>query len=156
MHPSHFETFISAFAALDERSRLLAGDWVLCPPRDDYGYQSTPKNSITFASMGCDGVHYSILKRDGLLREDSPVVQVNPMDSNDVIVIAQSFLHFLADGCAVSTDEMEAVFQDVITGKILLVDFLSKHFDCLRLLDEERTANLGATFGHLIERKVSL
>ncbi len=124
MDTTHFQTFINAFAVLERRSRLLAGDDVLCPPSKDYGYQSTPKNSLTFAAMGVDGVHYAILKVDGEVRDDLPVVQVSPMDSEDIVVLAESFLSFLADGCDVSLDEMQAVFDGERTGKRQLVPFL--------------------------------
>jgi len=150
---SYFDIFIKAFAALDDRSRVLDGDRILCPPSEDFGYQSTPKNALTFASMGCDGVHYAILKRDGLARDDSPVVQFSPMDSNDITVLASSFLRYLADGCGVSEEQMEAVFEAERAGRAELVDFLSARFDGVTLLAEERTVDLNARFGHMVERK---
>jgi hypothetical protein len=106
--------------------------------------------------MGVDGVHYAILKLDGAVRANSPVVHVSPMDSDDVTVLAESFLHYLADGCAVSTKEMQALFEAELAGKNKLVAFLSEHFDGIRLLEEERTAKLGTAFGHLVERKATL
>jgi hypothetical protein len=151
---THFDIFMKAFAVLDERSRVLDGDCVLCPPSEDFGYQSTPKNALTFASLGCDGVHYAILKRDGLVRDDSPVVQVSPMDSDDITVLACSFLRYLADGCRVSEEQMEAVFEAERAGSTELVDFVSQRFDASRLLAEERVVDLNARFGHLVERKV--
>jgi hypothetical protein len=151
---THFEIFIRAFAVLDERSRVLDGDNVLCPPSEDYGYQSTPKNALTFASMGVDGVHYAILKRDGVVRDDSPVVHVSPMDSDDITVLAESFLRYLADGCRVSEEQMEAVLEAERAGKPELVDFLSERFDGSSLLAEERTDDLNARFGHFIQRKI--
>src|SRR5438105_551065 len=134
MATPHFQTFIDAFAAVDQRSRLLAGDDVLCPPSEDFGYQSTPKNAVTFASMGVDGVHYAILKLDGQVRDDSPVVHVSPMDSNDLTVMAESFLSFLTIGCGVSAREMQSVFDAERSGEHRLVEFLSQHFDRYRLL----------------------
>ncbi len=153
MATTHFQTFIDAFAAVEQRSRLLAGDDVLCPPSEDYGYESTPKNAVTFAAMGVDGVHYAILKRDGQVRDDSPVVHVSPMDSDDLTIMAESFLLFLAVGCGVSARKMQSVFDAERSGKHQLVAFLSEHFDRYRLLGEERTHPLTARYGHLIERK---
>ena len=117
MATSHFQTFIDAFATLDPRSRLLAGDEVLWPPRENSGYQSTPTNAVTFASMGVDGVHYAILKRDGQVRDDSPVVYVSPMDSDDLTILAESLLSFLAVGCGVSARKMQSVFNAERSGK---------------------------------------
>ena len=155
MHSTHFETFIDAFAALTEPSRVLDGDTILCPASEDYGYQSTPKNALTFASMGVDGVHYAILKRDGAVRDDSPIAQVSPMDSDDVTVVAESLLRYLADGCGVSDQEMEALFDAERAGKPQLVSFLGEHFHGTHLLEEERTHKLNARYGHLVERKAA-
>ena len=135
MHSTHFETFIDAFGALPMSSRVLDGDTILCPPSEDYGYQSTPKNALTFASMGVDGVHYAILKRGGSVRDDSPVVQVSPMDSDDVTVLGESFLRYLADGCGVSDEEMVAVFETQRAGESRLVSFLVEHFRGNQLLE---------------------
>ena len=154
MATTYFRTFIDAFDAVDQTSRQLEGDDVLCPPSEDFGYQSTPKNALTFASMGVDGVHYAILRLEGQVRDDSPVIQVSPMDSDDVIVLAESFLRYLADGCGISTREMQEVFDAERSGRRQLVTFLSKHFDASRLLNESRTHPLTARYGHLIECKI--
>ncbi len=103
--------------------------------------------------MGVDGVHYAILKRGGSVRDDSPVVQVSPMDSDDVTVLGESFLRYLADGCGVSDEEMEAVFEATRAGEPRLISFLAEHFRGTQLLEEERTAKLNARYGHLVERK---
>lgn len=153
MSHTHFQTFIDAFTAVDRRFRLLDGDDVLCPPSEDYGYLSTPKNAVTFAAMGVDGVHFAILKRDGQVRDDSPVVHVSPMDSDDLIVVADSLLLFLAIGCNVPTEKMQEVLEEELTGRRQLVAFLSAHFDRHRLLRQERLLSLTARYGHLIERK---
>lgn len=155
MQPTHFETFIDAFAAFGAPSRVLDGDIVLCPPLEDYGYQSTPKNALTFASMGADGVHYAILKREGAVRDDSPIVQISPMDSEDVTILGESLLRYLADGCGVSDEEMEAIFEADRAGKPRLVSFLAEHFRCIQLLEEDRTDVLNARYGHLVERKMA-
>src|SRR6266446_6439094 len=128
MYLTHFETFIDAFAALTEPSRVLDGDTILCPASEDYGYQSTPKNALTFASMGVDGVHYAILKCRGAVRDDSPVVQISPMDSDDVLILAESFLQYLADGCGVSAQQTQIFFDAQRAGKPALIPFIVAHF----------------------------
>lgn len=153
MATTHFQTFMDAFAAVELRSRLLADDDVLCPPSEDYGYHCTPRNAVTFSAMGVDGVHTAILKVDGQVRDDSPVVLVSPMDTNDVTVVAESLVSFLAVGCAVSTQTMQAVFDAERSGGRQLVPFLSEHFDWHRLLGEERTRPLKAQYGHLVDRR---
>lgn len=135
---THFESFVNAFSSLDAHSRLLDGDYVIIPPSADSGYKSTPKDALTFASMGVDGVHYAILTRGGSVRDDSPVVQVSPMDSDDAVLLADSFLEYLAVGCGVSVQQMGLIFTAERAGSRALVPFLTKHFRRSRLFSEER------------------
>ncbi len=149
---THFEIFIDSFSKVDPRSRELDGDFVICPPVEDYGYRSTPRNALTFAAMGVDGVHFAILEIDGEISDDSPVVQVSPMDSDDVLVLAESFLDYLAEGCQVSLTKMLSVFDAEAAGESQLIPFLSEHFRGHRLLNEDRFQKLTALYGHLMER----
>jgi len=133
--------------------RVLDGDDVLVPPVEDFGYPSTPRNALTFASMGVDGVHYAVLKRGGMVRDDSPVIQVSPMDSDGVLVLAESFLQYLAGGCGISSRQLEIVFSAQRAGKRALLPFIAEHFRRARLISEERNAEMTARYGNLIERK---
>jgi hypothetical protein len=135
---THFETFVDAFSALDANSRLLDGDYVVIPPSKSSGYESTPKNALTFAEMGVDGVHFAVLTRNGSVRDDSPVVQVSPMDSEDVHLMAESFLEFLAVGCGVSMQQIDLVFAAERAGGHALVPFVTDHFQRSRFFSEER------------------
>jgi hypothetical protein len=155
MHSTYFETFIDAFAGLTAPLRILDGDTVLCPPSEDFGYQSTPKNAITFADMGVDGVHYAILKLEGAVRDDSPVIYVSPMDSDDITVLGESLVGYLADGCGVCHEEMKMIFEADRAGKPQLVAFLTGHFRHNQLLEEQRTEKLNARYGHLVQRKAA-
>ncbi len=153
MHSTYFETFINAFAQLSEPLRVLDGNAVLCPPLEDYGSQSTPENAITFAEMGVDWVHYAILKLEGAVRDDSPVIQVSPMDSDDITVLGESIAEFLADGCGVSHEEMKTIFEADRAGSPRLVSFLNGRFRLNQLLEEKRTDKLNARYGNLVQRK---
>ena len=154
METTYFQTFIEAFAAVEQRSRLLDDDYVLCPPSSDFGYHCTPLNAVTFAQMGVDGVHYALLKIEGQVHDNSPVIRVSPMDfDDDIIVLAESFLSFLAVGCDVSEAKMQQVFDVERTGTPQLVDFLSKHFQRKNIRDDERIHLLTSKLGSLIERK---
>ena len=137
---SAFQTFIDAFSRVDLEKRSLGGDFVLCPPDSNSGYASTPRNAVTFSKMGVDGVHTAILKVNGRIQEDSPVVYVSPMDSDDVTVIARSFLSFLAEGCRTTYARIESLLADERSGKVVLVAFLSKRFKFNPLLKETRVA----------------
>jgi hypothetical protein len=118
------------------------------PPDPDYGYQATPKNAITFGVMGCDGVHYVVLTIGGAVTDESPVVQVCPMDFSDLYqVLAESFLHFLATNCAVSLNQMELVFAKERAGEQVLIAFLKENFDLSLFWNDNRPRNLD----HLLE-----
>jgi len=62
-------------------------------------------------------------------------------------------ISFLAVGCGISPRKMQTVFDAERSGKRQLVPFLSEHFNCYRLLGEERTHPLTSRYGHFIERK---
>jgi hypothetical protein len=149
MAHDYFEEFIRAFGGLEEDLRELEGDSIICPPSEDYEYPSTPKNALTFGTMGVDGVHTAVIKIGGRVRNDSPVVQISPMDAKDVFVLAESFLSYLAHGCGVTVEKMEAVFED----ERELHPFLAMHFKDSRLFDDAKIDKLTAKLGHYIERK---
>jgi hypothetical protein len=150
---SHFQIFLDAFTVLEKQSRLLGGDQVLCPPSENFGYQCTPLNAITFAYTGVDGVHYAILRVDDQVCDDSPVLFVSPMDSDDVTIIAESFLAYLAIGCGVSERKMQEIFDAERSIGHQLTAFLSSHFNHHRLLDDARIHQLTTRYKNSIERK---
>ena len=152
MAASHFQTFLAAYAAVEEPERRLGDEQVLSPPLD-LGYDATPLNGVTFAAMGVDGVHWAMLTRDGQVRDDSPVVYVSPMDSDDVTVIAESLISLLAFGCGVTPERMLEVFEQERSDGGHLVPFLRDHFRSEELLHDERVGPLQERFRHLIERR---
>lgn len=81
------------------------------PPVKAYQYYCTPKNVKTFASTGCDGVHFSFLEPAGcsLLNPSwAPVVMTIPMNfDNQNIVVGESLYEFLCLGCRVGYEAIE-------------------------------------------------
>jgi hypothetical protein len=153
MNTTYFETYLRALDACGDPQGVLGEEWVLHPPHPDYGYESTPRNALTFGTMGVDGVHYAILKVDGVVDDDSPVIQVCPMDFSDLYqVLAESFLTFLAVGCAVSRREMESVFATERAGEQTLVPFLKQRFKMSGLCDAKRSRQFRDCL-ELIEKK---
>lgn len=135
---THFETYLKALDVCPDRDGVLGRECVIHPPDLDYGYESTPRNAVTFGCMGVDGVHYALLAIDGAVTDTSPVVQVSPMDFSDpYTVLADSFLAFLADSCGVSRDEMAAVFSAERAGTAVLASYLRERFWMDRLWDDE-------------------
>jgi hypothetical protein len=60
-------------------------------------YESTPKNSVTFATTGGDGVHFGVLTDDKELNGRQPIVMTVPMVSKNVI-LADTLDEFLGLG----------------------------------------------------------
>lgn len=138
-----FDIFVRAVAQSADRRGILGDDEVVFPPESDFGYESTPRNALTFGAMGVDGVHFAILKIDGEITDASPVIHVSPMDfSEPYAVLGESFLDYLAAGCGVAHSEMEAVFAAETTCGAKLVPFLKAHFDHSRLYNETRLRSL--------------
>lgn len=153
MNTTDFETYLRALDTCTDVRGVLGEEWVLHPPNPDYGYESTPRNALTFGTMSVDGVHYAVLTIDGVVRDDSPVIQVCPMDfSNSYQVLADSFLNFLAYGCGVSVNKMETVLAVERKGEHVLVAFLKEKFDMSRLADEKRSRQFADCL-ELIEKK---
>jgi hypothetical protein len=142
---THFETYLRALDACPDRDGVLGEEGIIHPPHPDYGYESTPRNAITFGCMGVDGVHYAVLKIDGVVTDESPVIQVSPMDFSDPYsVLGESFLGFLAIGCGVSHREMETVFAAEQAGTVGLVGYLRRRFQMSRLWVDGRADKLRA------------
>jgi hypothetical protein len=150
---THFDAFIEAYSRLPVEERTLGGDFIICPPEVGFAYPSTPLNAVIFSEMRVDGVHDAILKIDGEVSDSSPVVQVSPMDSDDVFIVAESLLDYLAVGCAASLAEIKSLFELEHSGSQALVPFVSERFDGIRLLDEERLKRLAEAQQHIIRRK---
>jgi len=138
MHATYFESFLKAVAACPDRMGILGEEHLIFPPDPDYGYEATPRNALTFGAMGVDGVHYAILTTDGAVKDDSPVIQISPIDSDAYAALAESFLGYLAHGCDASATQMDAIFQQERSGRPTLVEFLRQHFDGTRFFDDSR------------------
>jgi len=75
-----FDTFLEAVSQSSDPEDVLGGDYLVLPPMEEFAdYWCAPTNVLTFACMGCDGVHYAIVKIDGRIQDDSPVIHVSPM-----------------------------------------------------------------------------
>jgi hypothetical protein len=78
MDTTYFASYLRALDACADVQGVLGDEWVIHPPNPDYGYESTPRNSLTFGCMGVDGVHYAILAINGVITDESPVIQILP------------------------------------------------------------------------------
>src|SRR5262245_10253220 len=155
MDETYFDTFVRAVENTPKRERLgvLGNDYLVFPPQADFGYEATPRNALTFGNMGVDGVHYAILKIDGEVSDESPVIHVGPMDfSEPYVVLGDCFVGYLAAACGVTMREMETVFEEERAGRPVLVPFLKAHFVHSRLYEEKRLRKLELYLDHVEPR----
>lgn len=69
------------------------------PPKNA-GYRSTPANSVTFASIGVDGIHFGSITDGDVIDPMSPVVITIPMAFEAPnYIVGQSLYDFLCLGC---------------------------------------------------------
>jgi hypothetical protein len=131
-----FDTFLHAIGRLTEEQRriVLRDENVIYPPNENLGYESTPKDAVAFGAMGVDGVHYLILKRNGQITDESPVIHFSPMDfSNPYALLGHSFRQYLATVCGVTESAIVSIMDREHAGHAVLADFLCRNFDHRRL-----------------------
>lgn len=69
------------------------------PPKNA-GYRQTPLNSVTFASIGVDGIHFGSITDGNTVASDSPVVVTIPMAFDEPnFIVGESLYDFLCLGC---------------------------------------------------------
>lgn len=73
---------------------------ILYDPPKNAGYPTTPSNSVTFAGIGVDGIHFGSLSNTNDIDPSAPVVITIPMalDTPNFIV-GESLYDFLCLGC---------------------------------------------------------
>lgn len=146
MPPTWFATFLAAVEETEVRDGILGDDGLVYPPRDEYyGYEATPRNALTFGAMGVDGVHYVILKIEGEVTDESPVIHVSPMDfSAPHAVLGKNFLNYLAAACDVTDRQMCEVFATERAGQQTLIPFFKANFQHRRLFKQSRLDKLAS------------
>jgi hypothetical protein len=63
-----------------------------------WAYFCSPRNALTFASTGGDGVHFGLLQLDEVAPERQPIVMTVPMSDVRNVVVAEGFAEFLGLG----------------------------------------------------------
>jgi hypothetical protein len=72
----------------------------LYDPPKNAGYRSTPVNSITFASIGVDGIHFGSITDADVVDPMAPVVLTIPMAFEDPnYIVGNTLYDFLCFGC---------------------------------------------------------
>jgi len=150
---TYFEVFMSAARAANVDGTVYGRDDLVDPPNPDYGYWATPVNSVTFASLGVDGVHTAIITEGGKITDDSPVAYVTPMDDPPVVILAATIMDFLADGCGIDRQEMIEMLDRSSQDPHTLIRFVDSNFDMGRLLDDDRITAMNETHLNIVEMK---
>ncbi|MGV3541363.1 MAG: hypothetical protein ACO1OQ_16225 [Rufibacter sp.] len=82
-------------------------------PLINYNYFCTPKNSLTFANTGGNGVHFSILNLAFLGENAEPVVMTVPMASINNVIIAEDLEEFFSLGYHVGWNALEQIVYNI-------------------------------------------
>lgn len=147
-----FEFFVKASKEFADEIGFLDGDYFIFPLENDYGYDATPKNSLTFQSMGVDGVHICLIETNGKFDENSIVVQVSPMDfDEEIAVLAPTFINYLADGCKTKRDKIISLVNE--NNKKKFLQYLVKNFQGIDLLDDDRVEKLNKKYLNFVNKK---
>jgi hypothetical protein len=135
------------------------------PSSPEWGrYESTPRNAVTFAGTGGDGVHYSVV--EGVVGA-RPVVMTVPMNwDNENLVVGEDLVDFLALGSRCGyfvleqlTYSLETSIRDIESGElgvepegVELLDRLRTHFGVRPWPSiGSRLTDLEARYRHLLD-----
>jgi len=122
--PAPLQTLYDAAAATGPKFGLspeaVFGDcglWLEIPPVPSYIGWCTPRNVMTFATTGCDSVHYSYLVDERLPGNVSPIVMTLPCVNELSWVIAENFQEFFDYGYYVGWRELEQLYYEDEKGE---------------------------------------
>jgi hypothetical protein len=85
----------------------------LVRPLHNIGYFCTPKNSLTFATTGGDGVHFGIINGKNLKGNIGPIVMTVPMAQRNNVVVAEDLEEFFSIGYYVGWFALEQIVYDL-------------------------------------------
>ena len=139
---------------------------LFAPPRHG-GYWCTPTNSVTFATTGGDGVHYSWLVDPEIGLDFAPIVMTVPMCDTPNLIVGANMREFLSLGCRYGYFALEQLIYhrqrtlDELASKSIPKDATTVERELLRKISdsfnlqpweapEERLATLQERFAPLI------
>ncbi|MCM3453946.1 hypothetical protein M3685_08345 [Heyndrickxia oleronia] len=100
--PLTFEKLKKLEVVLEKEGYSLDEDLGLILQSDYYSYSVTPYDVITFASIGCDGIHFGLLTDFGTVSdlENAFVVCISPMDfGSHIKIVARNIREFVSLIC---------------------------------------------------------
>lgn len=75
-------------------------------------YWCTPRNSLTFATTGGDGVHFGLLNIGHGFSDESPVVMTVPCSDTPNTVVGENLSDFLRLGCCAGYYRLEQLVYE--------------------------------------------
>lgn len=102
--PPTFEKLKKLELILEKEGYSLERDLGLILQCDYFAYDVTPYDVITFASTGCDGIHFGLLTDFGTVSdlEDAFVVCISPMDfGSHIKIVARNIREFIGLICTI-------------------------------------------------------
>lgn len=148
-----FDTFLNSLRNADGYDGVLGNESVEYPPSESVEYSATPQNAVVFGWMGVDGVHYAILKIGGSILENSPVLQIAPMDFDETYsLLAPTFKEYLARGCGVTLDKIQVLLDQEAAGSPALLAFMRSNFQQSRFWADGIEHDVGS-YDSMIIRK---
>ncbi|MDH5415417.1 MAG: hypothetical protein OEW87_14870 [Flavobacteriaceae bacterium] len=96
-------------------------------PMKQYGYDCTPKNSLTFATTGGNGVHFGLVNELNEKGIKGPIVMTVPMVPNANVIVAEDLDEFFSLGYHVGWFALEQIVYDLADA----IDYFSKPNDSL-------------------------
>ncbi len=118
----------------EQRQEVLGDENLIYPPTENLCYDLMPKDALAFGAMGVDGVHYLILKINGKICNESPVIYFSPMDfAAPYALLGHTFLAYLATACGVTEIKMREVLDDEKKTGDVLAKFLRMNFSHSRI-----------------------
>lgn len=150
---SAFDTFLTALSKTTNHQGILGEYHIEFPPNEHVDYWATPQNAVVFGWMGVDGVHYALLKIDNRICDESPVIQIGPMDFDEpYALLGPTFTDFLAIGCGSNRQVIEELLTVEDSGRPCLLDFLRSHFDDSRFLLDDPACDIAPWMTMIISK----
>ena len=112
--PQIFNQLIEIDQLLEQEGYSLNDNLGFILELDEFSYECTPYDVITFATIGCDGIHFGVVTDFGQVKDldDAFVVCVSPMDFDAPIkLVARNMREFLDLLCTVKDASVIANFQ---------------------------------------------
>jgi len=116
---------------------------ILLKDIQNFGYWCTPTNTLTFATTGGDGVHFSFLSDDEAVDDNCPIVMTIPNADMPNMIVGENLLDFLSLGYRCGFFNLEQIVYNFKKQVALLdtkeypKDMEAKEIELLKTIENE-------------------